>query len=96
MPFDIRTATCNAIERTQDPMASIKMQSAHSSVNQLGKMFTVLTTAQETQEVAAKLMAGFTDAELDKPNAALIIALSSMLSEALVIMGHSFANDPSI
>lgn len=96
MPFDIRKATANAIERTGDPTAPIKLQEAHKYAASVGKMLAPMCNQLEVQSVSQRLLKDFSDAELDKANPALVMALCGCLVEALILLGRSFADDPTV
>lgn len=96
MSFDIRKATANATKRTGDPLAAIKLDEAYKHLNVVGKLLTSLTDLEAAKGMENRLLNIFTDEELEKPNPALAIALASMLAEALIVIGSSFADDPAL
>lgn len=94
--FDIRKATANAIKRTGDPLAAIKLDVTYNSLNDVGKLLTSLTNLEAAKAMEKRLLDLFTNEELEKPNPTLAIALASMLAEALIVIGRSFADDPAL
>lgn len=84
----INTLVANAIEKTGDPMAPIKMQEAYQSASELGRMMASFGDQQATQDYSNQLLQDFPDSMdhiASDPN--FICALCNLLANAVVAYG---------
>jgi hypothetical protein len=74
------------IRHSKDPMLPFVMQNAYSGVERLGQTLAPLSNAKKVEEVSERLMASWTEDEIDslakKPE--FVEALAGMLAEALI------------
>lgn len=94
--FNIKKAFAGAIEATQDPLAPIKLQDLHKYAAAVGRMLVPCSSTHEVRELSDKLLKNFTNEELNTPNPTFVIALCACLTEALVLLGRSYADDPTL
>lgn len=93
MPFDIRKAMINAIEKTGDPLAAIKLQEAHKHAEAVGQMLVSMGDRVAVESITRRLLSKFSDKELNEANANFVIALCGCLVTALEQLGRSLAED---
>ncbi len=79
-----------AVEKTGDPMASIKLQNAYAGAEALGKMMATIADEKKTRLHREWLLTLYSDAELETAPGTpeFICVLSAMLAEAIVEYGR--------
>ncbi len=90
--LDIKIRFVNAIERTGDPLAPIKLNDAFVHVQQIGKLFASIGDRAKTEAMTNKLLSSFPD-EMDDiacdPN--FLCSLCALLTEGLVRYGATLS-----
>lgn len=83
MPFDIKKATIKLMEATENPLAAIIVQDAHSRATALARILVPLAKKEDVDSFCEELLTMFPKDDAYASDPAFIIALCSLLASAI-------------